>query len=404
MAFIIRRFSPLPSTFIWPEDLRKISMTEDEVKDVEKIASHYFSILQKEVPKSVSFYHLRRKNKECCRTIIVSNKKIFVSLIRKTKNHIKYMWETSKGQLYLKKQIFRTFELNLYKTIKFQRANQGIPDNAKKSLPKIGEVYESIPNSNMYLVEKHMLSNLEALLENSHKNFHVNSIIELQNTLMFLHSIRYQPEAFIFSSQNASSAPYHGKVYHGNLSLQNIICEIRKDSLYPRYIFTNFSEGCSGEKISWTLGWGSPETLKFHQQNKADSFPLFFNQTYGTKKDIWAFALIIGSIINESSSTTQIFPSFSFISSKLTIDFWGNVVDDSKIAEVTQKEIDAEIDQLIENSRCKYKSDNLVTLWQVIKKWLRVDPDERPSLKQCHISICPNSGKIIINEQNKSTA
>jgi serine/threonine protein kinase len=201
-----------------------------------------------------------------------------------------------------------------------------------------------------------------------------------------IHETRYQPARFCSPSRDITvsfSKEYF--LFHGDISPNNIICEERINTKTGKselgLMLTDLSDIGDLTSLRWTRGWASPETIQFVAQSNYQNLTRnAFLSKYGAKKDAWAMGLILGFLVRGDLVQASVpLPNFRFIVNRLTLR--DNSVDESGIAQITQEEVDSEIDPLITQSVPPEK-----LLWQCIKMFLTVDPDKRPTMAERYIS------------------
>jgi uncharacterized protein HemY len=63
-------------------------------------------------------------------------------------------------------------------------------------------------------------------------------------------------------------------------------------------------------------------------------------------------------------------------------------VDDSRIAELKQEEVDARIQEIVKDLDQTTATGRMIaTWWKAIGRWLQVDPDKRPTLADRFIEL-----------------
>lgn len=213
------------------------------------------------------------------------------------------------------------------------------------------------------------------------------ALFRLKQTLEEVHSLTYTPSA-IQSSTTMCRFSREMRCYHGDISPNSVVCEKSGDdeTVVSNFRFIEWGRGFLQDQICGTTGWLSPEYVKFlkspHREDP--SVTMEINARYGTKKDVWAFALLAASMwlgyFSQYRGSTTLVPPFSFLKLREASD---GSMDDSAVADVRQEEIDAEIDRIIQSiDRTVPDGELRILWWRVIKQWLQVDPDKRPDLKQ----------------------
>ncbi len=103
-----------------------------------------------------------------------------------------------------------------------------------------------------------------------------------------------------------------------------------------------------------------------------------YNRRFSQKKDIWAFGLVFLSILSQEASQEGM-PPLSCITSKTNLQ--GSSIFDGNVEDLTQEELDLEVDLLMKKNipDCKDKQAE-ERLWNLVKKILKVNPEERPTI------------------------
>lgn len=133
-------------------------------------------------------------------------------------------------------------------------------------------------------------------------------------------------------------------------------------------------------KVVYTHGWGAPEKLALCSSGSLSSTE--FNRRYGQAGDIWALALLIGSLLKGGfhyfPGYDHPLPNFGFIIKRINITPEGRL-DESDLVTLKQEEIDEELDKLV----ATYESPStelearIKKFWIVVKNMLTVDPAKR---------------------------
>lgn len=376
---------------IWPDNLDDIKITEEE-KNV--LQSKIESLLQ-QLPSNTSskdLYGCRTRSSSCPRRILVNHVHYFVML----NNHggmpnfgesgaqqkkIKYIWDCYSGSFWLKKR-YATYKQG--ESIKYIKYGLDI-GKSSMGFPEIVFDYGASNGKPLYF-EKMATMSLPKWIDTYGCKLNGIQIVGLLHALRKIHLVQYNPPSFSYADRlgYCNFDTIH-TLFHGDISPNNIICEkpMNPDTedMRPRLMLTDFFGIGDLNRIYWTKGWASPETIQFavtrtkYQDLKNNEFLA----KYGAKKDTWAMGLLIGSLLRGGflPQYKQRLPFFSFIANKLKYDSENQyVVDESGLADLTQEEIDSKIDALIENS----ENDFLKVFWGIVKKYLIIDPDKRPTL------------------------
>jgi len=385
---------------IWPTNLGDIKISVDERTILEKkIVSSKEKLFPRTASNEPMFYV--PKSPLCPRRLDIGHDHAFVVLNRhggmpmfdKTgaqQKSIKFVWDCISGSFWLKKRGRRDKQDDALRYVRYGlavgRSESGFPRIVNDSCSA------SSKGKSRYF-EKKASHSLPEWLKEFGPNFDVGDIIGLIDALRKIHAARYEPAKFcsMFVKGSYSSFGTTHTLFHGDISPNNIICEARKDEktgkTFPRLMLTDLSNIGDLSKLMWTPGWASPECIQFAKTHTKyqEMCTSDFLGKYGAVKDAWAMGLILGSLLRGGfhPQYEDHLPRFSFITSKLTIDDSGRVVDERGLADITQEEIDRKIDVLIAEA----SSDGVKALWNCVKKYLTIDPEGRPTMAEYSISM-----------------
>lgn len=296
---------------------------------------------------------------------------------------LKLAYDPVLGKYFVKKHIHSTAQMLIINNFLFQ--SKGFGD--QRGVAEIGYAEKEI-----YFEAKYD----QDLFQNSKSNlFNVNlsNLLDIQNALMQIHSLTFHPPRLSRLGEEGrlcSAFELGGPCFHGDLSPQNILCSFSDGEKYPEYKLTDFGFSCRFDRIAWTPGWASPEYIAFADQDNPKYKGMSnsnFNAKYGRKRDVWALGLLFGSLLRggfHPDVKNSPIPNFSFIANKIT--FVGGRFVETKLAELTQKEIDDKISEFVaELDIAKPVEKTQANFWKVINQWLTVDPDKRPNLAEAHL-------------------
>lgn len=181
-----------------------------------------------------------------------------------------------------------------------------------------------------------------------------------------------------------------GPIYHSDISLQNVLV---KDGTA---VLSDFGDVGSLTKCPCTIGYLPPEYASFllkdcvtEEKTKA------FNLKYGQTKDIWAMGLIfLSTLVGPFSSQNRPtpLPRLSHIldwmkAGQYCGGGYHEVFYFQKLAAITQKDIDEDLQALKEHYDKENPENPLDHVWELIHKMLRVDPNERISIEEACLLI-----------------
>lgn len=170
-------------------------------------------------------------------------------------------------------------------------------------------------------------------------------------------------------------------VFHGDIKLENIMFDSLTDQ--PRLI--DFD--CFGD---WHIlvgsnGWYAPESSKFMSSLDAPCMTREdiwqFNRDYGQAMDLWNMALVFATILTKPVSnayfvSTCFYPPFSFLHNRLNGRNQAARYHQDMM-QLTQKEIDAEMEHFLQQLPDNEEGRILFSLWAVVIAMLKVDADKR---------------------------
>lgn len=390
-------------SFFWPQDLDCIKMTQEE----QEITECTIRALQRCLPQDTKEYiaHSTIKHhmtinlgdgskKFIPRSLIVSHHRAIVKLNQKGgmptvaggahQQVMKFAYDAFKGQMLIKKKLFSQYETALYYYLQHCLAS----NQDMTGLAEIVHV-ETI-NGILRVFERQYSCTLAEYMQSSNPKMNIPRFLEIQTGLRTLHSVNFRSASISQANGTSHSRGYYGSCYHGDVSPNNIM--IAKDSETGDVSFKliDFAAGGSEHNVFWTPGWGSPEAIQFAKRlNFQQCNVAQFNVRYGQKKDTWAYGLLLGSMLRGGFHPKHpglSLPCFSFIEEKIKVS--EGKIDDSGIAGLTQKEIDDKLDEIVAAIDPDHSErDSLIALWNVVKAWLRVDPEKRPSVTQCYLNV-----------------
>lgn len=169
--------------------------------------------------------------------------------------------------------------------------------------------------------------------------------------------------------------------FHGNIEPENIGYGSDQDLL----LITNFDSFSRGDTCFLSDGYLAPEVavmlphVSAPFMQKADLIDFYRNN--GQSIDLWNMALIFALILtkpyyNKEYRNHCCFPPFYFIHNRLfpvkqTTRYY------SDMAQLKQKEIDGELERILNTLPDTDDGKILFTLWSIVAAMLKVDPDKR---------------------------
>lgn len=380
---------PVTLQLKWPKDLYDLRLKyEDKVILEERIKSLYKGLVPQGPTNHPYSYHQR--DETCPRKLFVTHQYCFVVLNSHNgmpyfdkrglqQSKIKYIWECREGCFWLKKRLFSQKQFECLFILN-HLGDVGYPQIELDATKEDKGQYRYF--------EKKAPSTLPEWLKEHCRSLSLRSLIGCIDAVKKIHNLQYQPASFLLYDAGTTghlSMPH--TLFHGDISPNNFICE-RSASGEIKVMLTDFHSIGDLKHIYWTTGWISPETVQYSitKDKYQDLDTRQFLKEYGAKKDTWALGLLIGSLLRGKfhPKYEQSLPCFSFITDKLKFDATGQgVIDQSGIAKITQEEIDAKIDKIINRTRI----DDIREIWLCVKAYLRVDPNERPTVYERHLIL-----------------
>lgn len=300
---------------------------------------------------------------------------------------LKLGYDLTSGKYFVKKKIYNMFQ-KMFLSGVFLDGNRTSEQTSFPECALVGSGFKYFERKYDYDLSGWMkVKSCQVLLKN---------IILLQNAINELHAIEYVGAQLIrpdgeFAIRVMTNRDQSGYGFHGDISPKNIYCsEDPQFPGYPQYKLGGFRFSADFCSVVWTPGWGSPEAVAYALKDPryAKMSPEEFNRKYGQKKDTWAFGLLVGSLLRKGfyPHIDHPLPNFSFIKRKLKEKADGEW-DESALPSLTQKEVDEKIVEIISQLPQNEHTEQFTAWWKVINIWLRVNPDERPTLKE--VSLFP---------------
>ncbi len=395
---------------LWPKCLADIHLEEDEKETLDQKIRIFASRKEQNLwdlgDKDFSLSKAPSMCESLPRRVVFSGDRIFVVLNNRggmpnfyedgyRSHKIQYVWECYSGALWLKKRLYTPVELAPLKALASSPAvgfsELGLPGLAVDPTGK--SMFDGRGKSKLRYFEKMAPCTLTQGLEKFGRTLHVKCLLGLIDAVRKIHLQKGEADGYsayyikIGHLRLSSNLSY--TLFHGNISPDNILCEEFIDETtgetYPRLILSGFSRlGNLHVLNARKWGWNSPEyiyqSVSKEYYKRHDSS---FSADYGAKRDTWALGLLLAYFFL-GRYEDQCLPNFNFLASKLTFDESGKyIVDESRLAEITQKEIDLEIDRIIKG----LPSEELKVVWGFIRGCLVVDPDLRPTIAQHYLKL-----------------
>jgi serine/threonine protein kinase len=384
----------------WPRDLEAIGLTSEEVYNIE----HTIVSLWNELPRYESggcmTCTLRRgilitypdgTEVPLSRTVVVTHRFALVMLKGKVikggaqNPTIKQVYDPFNATILLKKRIFSPAQLMVVQFI-FHTAGKN-----DLALATITHVESGERNGKLLYYEELCKSTLTTMYLNVQKvgycpKVSLDHVRHLLNTLQYIHVRTYDPARIQGDQRGPLSLEKSLPFWHGDISPDNVVYMTHSSSVdFCHYRLIDWGSSMS-KQIVRTPGWGSPEKIEFIRRNPKyrGLTSLEFNKKYAQAGDVWSLALLIASLLRGGfyylPESYAPIPSFSFIKDRLHLLEDGGI-DDLGLATLTQKEVDDRLDlQLATITGDSIADEQLKKMWGHIRQWLKVNPDERPTL------------------------
>lgn len=390
----------------WPKNLSELHLSKQEARTIEVAAS----MLRQALPPDQSNRPAQRvwhRNKMLIsvdgqqralpRTILVSHKKAVVILNTHggmpalaggaEQGPIKIAWDLEEGAKYVKKTIPLSFQQSFYHWLQSSKEAKPV------SMPEVGGSYMSC--GKVRILEKFYPYTAEQWLCKNPK-IYLQPLAKLQAALVRMHQFKYYPPTLTW--EEGPGAPSYtrqepsGAVFHGDISGRNIMVSFPAElGGQPLYKLIDFGTSARFDLLAWSPGYGSPETMRQHLHLGTLS-TTEFNLRYGQRRDTWAFGLLIGSLLRggfHRDYPGAAIPKFDFITRRIHRD--KQRINDDAIADLTQHEVDSELDAITSAIRNNQGYSHevkqaLLRHWRVVRAWLRVDPEERKPVLEYHVS------------------
>lgn len=379
----------------WPDDLNEINITQNEKFLLEKrIIKLIPNLPDKENYDST--IHSPKSN-SCPRRLMITKKHWFVilnnknTLLENQRNQcerITNVWDCKNGETWHRKALLSDKQKNCLSYLIYS-PNSGL---SFYGLPKM-QIDTKISDKFCYFEEK-ATQTLSGWLQ-AKPMIKIKSIVGLVDAVGKIHQSFYEPSKFYCLNSPEMTTRFSSphRLFHGNISPNSIYC-VSDEEINTRLILSDFYRIGDLSNISWSRGWASPEAISFlylKEYKEMDSDEFMVN--FGAKKDSWALGLIVGSLILKNINIIYgiPFPPFKFITEKIKFDLQKKIIDETEIANITQEEINREIEYLIESE----ENYNARILWGFVKKLLIVNPDERPTVSTTDFFNFPSSTEEI---------
>jgi hypothetical protein len=392
-----------PYSYHWPTDLTRVGLTHEEILTTELMIASLQGQLSRRHPvltewKKREIIYPNDTKGILPRTVIVSEQFALVILGKDKAIEgggqnpiIRQAYDPLNGRFVLKKRIFSSAQ---HMVIDFIRTLKNSPEKSR-GFAEITHVVNNERKGKVTYYECLYTATLSTLFQGPGPFPQVDPdrLIDIQNALKRVHGETYYPDCLLSSKGNQFSPKVPMMCWHGDICPENIVYEPREADSLDNCYYKIIDWGSSMlEEVIGTPGWASPEKIRFWNEDPKykDLTNLEFNKKYGRAGDVWSLALLFAALLRGRCyylpGSLSPFPSFSFITSRLRSRDDG-VIDDSRLATLTQKEIDERLDDEIASIEGRsVAAQRLRYMWGIIWQWLTVDPNKRPTLNAYSLS------------------
>lgn len=211
-------------------------------------------------------------------------------------------------------------------------------------------------------------------------------LTKFQQKLFLIEDLLFGLQAFhSHQIENICFGDYTGsfKWFHYDLKPDNILVRRNLQTGGFEAAITDFGHACNTDGVGGSNGYRSPERVQRYLTSSRTTHDNFVYQAqHGQSMDIWSMGLIfVGILIGRGSEKAgDHFPPLPCLEegflkdSKKEIHFC-----DAFVAELTQDQIDRDLDQLKAAYPASTPEKQLMLdhLWKMVKQMLRVKPEER---------------------------
>lgn len=403
----------------WPTDLTRLMLTESEKQLVDY---HVKAACRALLKGGELFYHKKqltyKVGAQAIEAILpitlcivnVKNTALRVLLFPKTvfafggERTLRLVYNLSNGTFLLKKRITGCFEESLLTHLQPIRAKRGMntpimlrTSYDKQNKPK-RQIIEPIRDGTLSILFQTNPLSLFALKR--------DLIVDLLSDLKDLHMTCLSKISFSSTKLTKPDATFTYNAFHADIKVENTLVSLQNGKW--RAELCDFGGG-SADPSSFILsvGYTPPEFIQFFQQQLPSGLlgpfsisydpleAIAFNIKYGQRRDVWSMGLVMLSLLVERQETvyrenmsqktkykTKIAP-LPCLKDLLSGRFWG-AYDEKNILRLQQETLDLEIDQLEKETQLKHpeRQFEVTTTFHVVKRMLRIDPNERITIDQ----------------------
>lgn len=388
--------------FLWPKDSQTLGLSPQGIKRLDAALK---ALQNDHTPRSRSAYTAlssgapfqsvhSKKNHRLARSVVFTPDHLFVSIpsknglpvppVHQGKKPPKYVWDAKTGTLWQKARIITPIAQTLLRSI-----HQSQWKDKWKAVPEIGAVMDQDGKSSVIQRSyPHNLQEATTRVQITQVSIGIEHLVFLQNALKAIHDRSCKPATLVKEHGRHLTkvfSGYHGPCFHGDINPQNVLCEPDADGNL-RLFLTGLEQACP-DKVHWTPGWASPETIRFANSTKEElcEAAAKFNRKYGQKRDLWALGLLLCTVLRGGEHPDHRGKNLPHLNCILRhIVKKDGTIDESGLLNLTQAEINQELDVFERTLGLDThpKGEVFKVIIGMVRKWLRVDPDSRPCLSK----------------------
>jgi hypothetical protein len=417
--------SPEDIRRIWPKDLQRLGITEEQRIKVDEHLREAFKVVYKGgkidfakkfiqytdginvvnaiLPFSLS---ITKENKEGGGfRVFLLPKTVFA---QGGERKIRWAYDLTGGNYLLRKKIAGIFEEKILNYMQPLRAARGIQSPViwlnsmdKQYKPKKQMIEPVRDGTIAALFKKAPLADFSTKRD---------LIVDLLSDLQELHKgqvtgVSIKDDRFAFRGRQPKELNYH--LFHADIKPENVLVHSKEGKWRAELIDFGL---CAANPTAYviSIGYTPPEFIRFY--SKARPFGIYhagqfedpfeiadFNIQHGQGRDVWSIGLVILSLLAERQQEVLFENVFERMRKKANIPplpCLGKILsgeifnkyDEVDILKLTQEELDADLDLLEKEIAKKHPHDReeVTKIFRMLKdKMLRIDPKERKSVAEC---------------------
>lgn len=410
---------------IWPKDLQRLGISEDQRIKVDEHLREAFKVVYKggkiDFAKKFIQYTdgVNVVNAVLPFSLSITKENgegggFRVFLLPKTvfaqggERKIRWAYDLTNGNYLLRKKIAGVFEERILNDMQPLRGARGIQSpviwlNSKDKLNKPKkQMIEPVRDGTIAaLFKKAPLADFSTTLD---------LIVDLLSDLQDLHKgqvtgISINDDRLAFHGRPPKELNYH--MFHADIKPENVLVHCKEGKWRAELIDFGLSAAHPTAFVI-SLGYTPPEFIRFYIKTRPlgvdhagyfeDPFEIAdFNIQHGQGRDVWSIGLVILSLLAERQQEVLFekvsehvrkkanIPPLRCLSKILSGEVF-NKFDEAGILKLTQKELDADLDQLEKEIAPKHPHarEEVAKIFKMLKeKMLRIDPKERKPVGEC---------------------